>query len=267
MLKRQTLLIDADDTLWENNIYFREAMGHFLSIMEGLGFAQKDIRVALTDMERHNIKIRGYGSKKFIVSMKETFLMHCGHENRLCTIEAVGTVGRNGASPSAPVMTHGTTVACEIHCGEEKHQCLVARIEAIGSSIAGRPVLLLSGVSETLRELSARHTLIMFTKGDPHEQRDKVERSGLAPYFTAVEIAREKNCEAYLEIIERHGLDKESTWMVGNSPRSDINPATQAGIRSVFIPHPCTWELEEEPILRPERVKMLREFRDLLTAF
>ena len=273
MLKGKTLLIDADDTLWENNIYFQEAMARFLAIMEDLGFASADIRKALNELERENIKIRGYGSRKFIISMKETFLRHSRQHYHPCaaleveTFTSNGTHGTNGPVVSVSRIPGAEETICQVYCGEDRLHCLVQRIEEIGLSIAGQPVQLLPGVAETVPELSARHSLILFTKGDPAEQMVTVERSGLASYFHAVEVVREKNCEAYGRLVEKYDLAKDGTWMVGNSPRSDINPATAAGLRAVFIPHPCTWELEEEPILRTEQVTVLRTFRELRTLF
>jgi len=263
-LEKNTLLIDADDTLWENNIYFQEAMQRFLGLMEGLGFPPEAVQAALNDLERQNIKLRGYGSKKFIISMQEAFRLHCDQGDMHCS---VSRIGQNGTYGEARVLAQAISAVCQAHCGENALTCLVDRIEQFGGTIAGRPMQLLDGVEEALRQLALRNRLILFTKGDRAEQMDKVVRSGLSPYFHAVEVAREKNREAYLGLVIKYNLDKASTWMIGNSPRSDINPSTLVGLRAVFIPHTCTWELEEEPIALPERVTVLRAFRDLTTLF
>ena len=92
--------------------------------------------------------------------------------------------------------------------------------------------------------MSARHKLILMTKGNHAEQADKVARSGLASYFSAVEIATEKDPAAYREVLQRHQLSPHSSWMIGNSPKSDINPALAAGLNTVFLFHKDTWVLE-----------------------
>jgi putative hydrolase of the HAD superfamily len=89
----------------------------------------------------------------------------------------------------------------------------------------------------------------MVTKGDITEQSGKVERSGLASYFAAIEIVAEKNVAAYQAIAEKYELARERTWMVGNSPKSDINPALSAELNAIFVPHDNTWVLEHEEVL------------------
>ena len=96
-------------------------------------------------------------------------------------------------------------------------------------------------VPETLRYLSERHRLILMTKGALAEQSGKVERSGLKEYFAAVEIVAEKDPATYSRVVEKYELERDSTWMVGNSPKSDINPALAAGLNAVFVPHGDTW--------------------------
>ena len=100
------------------------------------------------------------------------------------------------------------------------------------------------GVAETLADLATRHRLILMTKGDKAEQADKLSRSGVAQYFSAVEIVAEKNPATYREVIARHELAAHTSWMIGNSPKSDINPALAAGLHAVFLFHKDTWMLE-----------------------
>jgi putative hydrolase of the HAD superfamily len=112
--------------------------------------------------------------------------------------------------------------------------------------------------------------LILVTKGDPPEQSRKVERSGLKEYFSEVEIVAEKHTAAYSEITERHGLSTEHTWMIGNSPKSDINPALGARINAVFVPHDETWILEHEELATPQppsRLLVLGGFSELTRYF
>ena len=108
------------------------------------------------------------------------------------------------------------------------------------------------------------------TKGNPAEQAGKVERSGLKEYFVAVEIVAEKNQATYRDAISKYDLSADSTWMIGNSPRSDINPALAAGLHAVFVPHDQTWILEHEEVASaqpPQQLLVLDRFSDLRRHF
>jgi putative hydrolase of the HAD superfamily len=113
--------------------------------------------------------------------------------------------------------------------------------------ILHHPIELMPGVRETLPLLFANHQIIMVTKGRADEQLGKLERSGLAGFFHATEVVFEKHVETYRQVVAKHRLAIQTTWMIGNSPRSDINPAKAAGLRTVFIPYHTTWwhEIEE----------------------
>jgi len=148
----------------------------------------------------------------------------------------------------------------------EKHQ----RIASFAQSIADQEIELLPGVATTLADLATRHRLILVTKGNQEEQTDKLHRSGLAQHFTAVEILPEKHPEAYLALTTHHGCEACNTWMIGNSPRSDINPALGAGLNAIFIPHDFTWVLEHEVVNQPPSGQHLLElatFADLTLHF
>jgi putative hydrolase of the HAD superfamily len=215
----QTLLIDADDTLWENNIYFERAIERFISFLNHHAFAPPQVRKVLNDVERECIVTHGYGLHSFANALVNTF-------ERL--------------SPIA--------ITPKVH--EE--------IRGFASSIENHPIELLPEVRETLDYLKRRHRLIVVTKGAHREQAGKIERSGLRDYFDAIEIVPEKHTIAYTSIVHKYGLAKADTWMVGNSPRSDINPAIAAGLHAVFIPHGDTWILEHEEIQpAPATQKML----------
>jgi putative hydrolase of the HAD superfamily len=201
----QTLLIDADDTLWENNVYFERAIAAFISYLDHHEYSPAEVRQALNQVERETILSHGYGLPSFTRSLLLCF-------ERL--------------SPEP--------------MSEEKQQ----RIVGFARSIAEQEIELLPGVAETLAKLSARHRLILMTKGNQAEQADKLARSGLESYFLAVEIVAEKDAASYREVIERHELSPHNTWMIGNSPKSDINPALAAGLNAVFLFHKDTWVLE-----------------------
>ncbi len=227
----QTLLFDADDTLWENNIYFERAITSFISYLDHRVYTPEEVRGHLNQVERANIATRGYGLKSFRQSLIDCFEQ----------------------LTSAPI-TH------------EKHR----RIHSFASSIAAQEIELLPGVRETLPELASRQRCIMVTKGDVEEQTDKLARSGLREYFAAVEVLPEKHEDAYRSLSDQHGCDAASTWMIGNSPKSDINPALAAGLQAVFIPHDFTWVLEHEIVDRPQAGQKLIElaaFSDLAHYF
>jgi putative hydrolase of the HAD superfamily len=225
-----TLIIDADDTLWENNVHFESATDRFLDLVEERGGSREVARELLPRIEHKNIPIHGYGSRGFTFSLMET-------------LEEV-----TGIPTSS----------------EDRE-----RILGLADGVRRMPIEYLPGVVETLAVLKSRYRLILFTKGDPEEQRDKVERSGAVAYFHHVEITSEKRAADYRRLLAAHSLDCELTWMVGNSPRSDINPALEVGMGAVYIPHPNTWSLEHEEV-RPgdsSRLKVLQKFSELVEHF
>jgi putative hydrolase of the HAD superfamily len=128
------------------------------------------------------------------------------------------------------------------------------------------PISLIEGVEETLTLLAARHDLTLLTKGHDEEQWRKIERSGIAHYFRHAEVVPTKNVAAYRALVERLELAPSRTWMIGNSPKSDINPALAAGLNAVFIPHPATWRLEHQELdgnAGTGEMLVLERFRDL----
>jgi putative hydrolase of the HAD superfamily len=205
----QTLLIDADDTLWENNIYFERAIAAFISFLDHHEYSPAEVRQTLNTVERETILAHGYGLSSFTRSLVDCF-------ERL--------------SP-APVT-------------EDKRE----RIRGFAQTIAEQEIELLPGVAETLKELASRHHLILMTKGNHAEQADKLTRSGLAPCFAAVEIVAEKDPAAYRGVVLRQNIEAQSAWMIGNSPKSDINPALAAGLHAVFLFHKDTWVLEHAAV-------------------
>jgi putative hydrolase of the HAD superfamily len=227
----QTLLIDADDTLWENNIYFERAIASFISFLNHHHYSPQQVREVLNDVERESIVSHGYGLLSFAHALVSTF-------------------ERLAVEPITPAL-HET-------------------IGGFADSIADHPIETLPGVPETLRYLSTRHHLILMTKGAHAEQSGKVERSGLKEYFASVEIVPEKDVSVYKEIVAKHRLAPNSTWMVGNSPKSDVNPALAAGLNAVFVPHGNTWILEHEelaPAPPSSRLLILESFASLREHF
>ncbi|HEC36239.1 MAG TPA: HAD family hydrolase [Anaerolineae bacterium] len=230
-MNRITLILDADDTLWENNIFYEGATDAFAERMAGEGFDPVEARQTFEHIEHERVPLVGYAPQEFARSMAIAY-------QRLC-------------------QQHGRTARSEV----------TAEVEAIGRQVLNYPITLLEGVAETLAHLHRRCRLILLTKGDPQTQQDKVDRSGLAPYFETVHVVPEKGPEVLRDLVARHGLNPEQTWMVGNSPRSDVNPALEAGIGAIYIPYAAPWTYEEVPIADPDRVITLRRFPDLLDFF
>jgi putative hydrolase of the HAD superfamily len=227
----QTLLVDADDTLWENNIYFERAIANFISFLNHREYSPDQVREVLNEVERDCIRRHGYGLHSFAHALVDTF-------------------ERLAVEPLTPAL-HET-------------------IRGMAHAIAEHPVEIINGVPETLDYLAGRHHLILMTKGNPAEQMGKVERSGLKEYFTAVEIVAEKDTTTYGDTIAKYALRVPSTWMVGNSPKSDVNPALAAGLNVVFVPHDMTWILEHEEIATPREQRALlivERFTDLRRHF
>jgi putative hydrolase of the HAD superfamily len=212
--------MDADDTLWENNIHFEKAIADFISHLDHQTHTAEEVRRHLNEIERETIQAHGYGLQNFQRSL-------------ICCFEQL---------TEAPI-------------SEQNRQtvCLFVR------SISDREIDLLPGVADTVADLFTRHKLVLVTKGNTQEQTDKLNRSGLASYFQAVEVLVEKHRDAYCSLIEQHQFPSGSTWMIGNSPRSDINPALAAGLNAIFIPHSSTWVLEHELVNQPPNGQTLLE--------
>jgi len=228
----QALLIDADDTLWENNIYFEQAIADFMRLLNHQEMSPPEVRLFLNQVERETILERGYGAHSFAHSLVTTF-------------------ERLADRPVTP----------------ELHEF----VWGFAHHVATRPLELIAGVAETLDHLNHKgHHLILMTKGNFTEQSGKVERSGLKEYFAAVEIVAEKDASTYTGIVRKYVLDPAVTWMIGNSPKSDINPALAAGINAVFVPHDNTWVLEHETVNpAPDGLRLLQveRFADLSKHF
>jgi len=203
------LIFDADDTLWENNIYFERAFEDFCGYLDHSTLSPAEIRDVLNEIELVNAKIHGYGAVNF---------------------------GRN--------LQQAYEHLVERHIRPEDLQ----HVMSLAVRILEQPIELIEGVEETLAELSTRHDLTLFTKGHPDEQKMKVDRSGLAKYFAHTAIVKEKDADAYRRLADERGFDHANTWMIGNSPKSDIRPALEAGLNAVLVPHAHTWVLEREDL-------------------
>ena len=229
-MTRLSLLIDADDTLWENNIYFERAFDAFCDFLDHSALTPPQVRDVLNEIELANAKIHGYGSMNFGRNLQQAY-QHLAER--------------------------------EINDDDLRH------VLALAERILEQPIELIEGVEETLGYLSERHELTLFTKGNPDEQRMKVDRSELGRYFAHTAIVKEKDAAAYSRLVTERTLARDSTWMIGNSPKSDINPALEAGLNAVLVPHPHTWVLEHQDLRESGDGKFLRveRFTDLRLHF
>jgi putative hydrolase of the HAD superfamily len=223
MSTQRTLLIDADDTLWENNIYFEQVSGEYFAQLAAHGIDRTRAEQMLWEREQRNVKVTGYGSKAFCQSLHQ--------------------------------------VAADLGCADLEPWILDRE-----NWICHHSIEFMTGVQETLPVLHAKNQLIVVTKGREDEQLGKLNRSGLHKFFHATEVVFEKDVRTYRDLVAKYRL--KEAWMIGNSPRSDINPAKAAGLGTVFIPYHTTWQHELEEI-SPDGAEtlVLDSFAQLLEHF
>lgn len=208
-----TIGFDADDTLWQNEQFFRLTERRFAELLADHGDAAA-IMSRLLEAEKRNLQFYGFGVKGFTLSMIET----------------------------AIEVTDGRVPAASIR-----------EILAFGREMLRHPVETLPHVRETLEALAGDYRILLITKGDLFDQERKLAQSGLGDLFDAVEIVSDKQAATYARIFSRHGDGAERSMMVGNSLKSDVVPALEAGGWGVYVPHDLTWVLEhmEEPTDSP----------------
>lgn len=228
----RTLLIDADDTLWENNIFYMRCTTRFLDYLESLGCDRDTALETLQACQQEMLHTHGYSPEGFVAALG----LACERSLR-----------QDGDDPGVADW--------------------VATARSLGEPVLSPPMVLLADVQPTLAALRPTSQLVLVTKGDEIIQQAKIQRSGLARLFDGQYIVREKSAHTYRRVAAELGLSPGHTWMVGNSPKSDINPAIEAGLGAIFIPHRHTWTAELQEIERPELVIPLQRFADLLPLF
>ena len=228
-MEPQVLIFDADDTLWQNNVYFENAFAEFCDYLNHSSLTPDEIRAILDEIEIVNNAIHGYGAVNFGKNLSQCYL-------RLA---------------ERAIDEHDLT-----------------RITAMAHQILAQEIELMPGVAETLPFLAERHHILMCTKGEPTEQNRKIDLSGLRPLFRECIVVKEKNRDTYAELAGERNFHPDKTWMIGNSPKSDVNPSLAAGLRAVLVPHERTWTLEREEIRDPAgRLVVAHSFADLLRLF
>ncbi len=223
------MIFDADDTLWENNVLFERVIADFMDWLAHPTLDREQIREIFDEIEIANTRAHGYGSRVFLRSLSDCF----------------AALGERPATVDQ-----------------------AREIESLATALLEHRVELMPDVASTLAELGSRHELYLMTKGAAEEQQRKIDASNLAHHFAGIHIVAEKDVAAYRRLVDVHHLEPTETWMIGNSPRSDIIPARRAGLNAVLIPNDNTWILEREEIdPHDDGILHLREFGQLRLHF
>ncbi|MDE5955341.1 MAG: HAD family hydrolase [Bacteroidales bacterium] len=218
------IFFDADDTLWENERFFREAEEHFIKLLSGYT-GPEGVQQMLWDRQEENIPLFGYGSKTYMIGMADAAMELCG-----------------GRLPS------------DIYYG----------IKKIVTDLACHEFSLIDGVEETLGALQEHYTLVVATKGDVTEQMSKYRRSGLDKYFHHIEVMENKSEKNYLELAAKHDLEPHQLLMVGNSVRSDIVPVINVGGTAINTPHDVVWVHEMMDMPESDRIIVVEKIKDIV---
>lgn len=223
----KVIAFDADDTLWSNEPFFQEVEKQYTNLLKPYG-TPKEISAALFQTEMNNLQILGYGAKAFTISMVETALQ----------------------------ISNGK-IAADI----------IRQVVDLGKSLLKMPIELLPGVKETLKTLkeTGKYKLVVATKGDLLDQENKLERSGLSPYFDHIEVMSDKTEKEYLRLLSILQIAPSELLMVGNSFKSDIQPVLSLGGYGVHIPFEVMWKHEVTETFAHERLKQVKRLDDLLS--
>ncbi len=226
------IIFDADDTLWHNLNQFWLTQDRFVELLSPY-HDKKSINDRLYETEMRNMAHFGYGVKAFGLSMIET--------------------------------------AIELSEGRiQGHE--IKRIIDYCKEMLDDPIDLLPNVADTIHDLHHKYPLMIITKGDLLDQENKIARSGLADFFTKVEIVSNKTAETYAQVFAHHNLNPERLLMVGNSVKSDVLPIIEVGGRAVHIPYHTTWEhemvdmshIDEKPYYELDDIAQLPDFLEKL---
>lgn len=224
-MKIRVIAFDADDTLWDNEAYFRETENKFFALLEDY-LPQHTVARELLTTEVKNIDLYGYGIKAFMLSMIETAIRITDGTIRVKVIEEV--IG-------------------------------------FGKELLQKPVTLLPGVEETLQALKGKYKLVMATKGDLLDQERKLRKSNLESYFHHIEIMSEKKEDDYRKLIRHLDIAPQDFLMIGNSLKSDVLPVLNLGGHGIHIPYHTTWAHEKiDHEITHENFKQLTHIKEIL---
>ncbi len=222
----KVLAFDADDTLWVNEPYFREAEDKFCALLEDY-LPHHSVAKELFKTELQNIPLYGYGVKGFMLSMVETALRISNNTVPLAVIEKALQYGKD---------------------------------------LLDKPIEILDGVEETLQTLKGKYRLVVATKGDLLDQERKLKKSGLEHYFHHIEIMSEKDEAGYTKLVKHLDIQPDEFLMMGNSLKSDVLPVLAIGGHAIHIPYHITWahEAVEESVQHPN-FRHVEKIKDILT--
>jgi len=212
MQKIKNLIFDADDTLWENNNFFVKTTDLFFELCAKSGYEYDKVKKAFYEFELKVVKDKGYGSDNFIYILEYLFTLF----NKNKTLD------------------------------QSKFDSI---LEKFNSHTFHEPPVF-PGVSDILKLLNQDYDLYVLTKGNIEEQQNKINRSGLKHYFKEEFVLPEKNDATYISILEQYDWQGNECCMIGNSPKSDINPALRSGMFAIFIPYKYTWTLDNEELIK-----------------
>jgi putative hydrolase of the HAD superfamily len=211
------LIFDGDDTLWDTMHLYTKAKLRFLAAMQACGFDRRQVQMHFEERDKRNVRVLGFSRKRFAVSMIQTYRFFTAQAHRI---------------PAKSVER---------------------RIATIANSVFGERARRIPGAIPTLKKLRGFCKLILFTKGDLKVQRRRIRDAGLGRFFDRIHVLRTKNSKTLGGLIQRYNLPRERTWSVGNSIKSDINPALRNGLRAIWVPKE-TWAYEEEALLTKKGV-------------
>ncbi|MBO5075854.1 MAG: HAD family hydrolase [Bacteroidales bacterium] len=218
------IFFDADDTLWENERYFRAAEAKFIELLADYT-TPEGVQDMLWRKQEDNIPLFGYGSKTYMIGMTDAALELCGG-----------------------------SLTEEIYYG----------IKNIITELAFHELQIIEGVKETLEALQGKYELIVATKGDLPEQMAKFRKSGLAHYFHHCEVMENKDEKNWLEVAAKHNLHPEEILMIGNSVKSDIAPVVNIGGRAIHVPHEVVWVHEMMDMPQSDRIIEVKKITEIL---
>ncbi len=221
----ETIAFDADDTLWHNEDGFHRVEQQFNELVTPHADSTVDVMAALSDCERNNVKVFGYGVKSFTFSMIETANALTKH-----------------------------------HVSGAQLAAITDEIVGFGRWLLTRETVVFDDASTVLSQLASKYRTVLITKGDSHHQLSKVRESGLAQFFDHVEVVAEKDTDTYFRLAEEHGYKIDRFLMVGNSVKSDVLPVLDVGGLAVHIPYKFTWGLELAEV-QPEHPAVHRFYR------
>jgi putative hydrolase of the HAD superfamily len=218
-------IFDADDTLWESALYFRRAEEDFTALMQSMGWNPDEIRAEVHKRDIERLSVTGYGARPYMHTLRSIL------ENRM--------------SPVTPYLADS--------------------LDYISNCLLHHPLVLLPGVINTLEKLYLnRKRMIIYTMGEEDHQTDKINRSGISRFFQYCKVVPVKTEETMKEILLYSGLKPEEACMVGNSPRSDINPAIRCGVNALYVKRELTWQAEQTEFTEPELVITVGSLPDIL---